>query len=153
MGSKFGYRISYSPHGILVEHFILSNNTQKIAIESTTAALNSPAIVHIENFDIRDITSIINSDTLFASGIINGEFTVSEWDKKLPAFTGHLEVAHFFLKQQPVGTITFTADKKDDQSINATVNLTDNGNDLKVKGNYYSITAHNSLMPPLTLLD
>jgi len=93
-----GNRISYSPHGILVEHFILSNNTQKIAIESTTAALNSPAIVHIENFDIRDITSIINSDTLFASGIINGEFTVSEWDKKIARLYRSFGSSTFFFK-------------------------------------------------------
>ncbi len=132
-----GNRLSYSPRGILAQNFILSNGIQKISVASISPVLNSPAVVHIENFDIRDVTTVFNSDTLFASGVINGEFTVSEWEKKLPAFTGHLELAHFFLLQQPVGTITFTADKKDDQAINASAVLTENGNDVKVKGTYY----------------
>ncbi|MEI9956184.1 MAG: translocation/assembly module TamB domain-containing protein [Ferruginibacter sp.] len=130
-------KLTYSPQGVLAENFILSNAAQKISIVSTTPTLNSPVDVVIENFDIKDITSILNSDTLLAAGLINAKFTISDFDKNLPAFTGTMELSKFFLMQQAVGTVKLSADKKDDNTINATVALTDNGNDMTVKGNYY----------------
>ncbi|MGC4101962.1 translocation/assembly module TamB domain-containing protein [Ferruginibacter sp.] len=130
-------KITYGAGGVLAENFILTNGEQKIAILSRNNVLNSPVDVTIDSFDIRDITSLFNNDTLFAAGVVNGKFSVSEFDKKIPAFTGNMELSKVAVMQQPVGTIKLFAAKQDDNTINATVDLSDNGNMMAVKGNYY----------------
>jgi hypothetical protein len=130
-------KIIYSPQGVLVNDFLLNNNMQKISITSRGNTFNSPIDFSVDSFNIKDITSILNTDTLLASGFISGKFTVSDFDKKLPSFTGNVELSQLQLMQQPVGNITISATKENDNQINAAVVLTENGNDVAIKGNYY----------------
>lgn len=130
-------KITWSSAGILVNNFILNYDSSKIAAASTAAALNSPIDVTISNFKIRDITSMINSDTLLASGTINGKFSIAEFNKKLPAFTGSINIDSLQFMQQPVGDIKLVTEKSSENAISATMALTGNGNDVNVKGDYY----------------
>ena len=130
-------KITYSPKGILVHNFLISNNSSSIAVASRENVLNSPVDVTIDNFKITDITSIINSDTLLASGIIDGKFSVSGFDKNLPAFTGNLQADSLKFMQQPIGTIKLFTEKVDENTITAAMGLTGNGNNADIKGNYY----------------
>ncbi len=132
-----GNRILYSPDGILVNNFSISNNDQKIIANSQQAVLNSPVDIAIENFNIKSITSFLNSDTLLAEGIINAQFSVSDFNKQLPAFTGNAAITQLQYKQQPVGDIKLFARKQDDNTINATLNLTGNGNKVDITSTYY----------------
>ncbi|HMG82315.1 MAG TPA: translocation/assembly module TamB domain-containing protein, partial [Ferruginibacter sp.] len=130
-------KIIYSPQGFLVNDFLLSDRMQKVSITSKQNVLNSPIDVSIDSFNIKDITSILNKDTLLASGFIKGNFTMGDFDKKLPSFTGNIEFVDLQIMQQPVGDIKITAQKINDNTINATASLTENGNDVIIKGNYY----------------
>ncbi|MBI3882749.1 MAG: translocation/assembly module TamB [Sphingobacteriales bacterium] len=130
-------KITYSPKGILVHNFIIANDTQKIIVRSTKDLLNSPVHISIDDFDVSTITSILNDDTLMATGTLNAELEISDFDKKLPSFDGTVELAGFQCMQQPVGDINITAQKKDDNTISATVALSDFNNDVKMRGNYY----------------
>ncbi len=130
-------KISYSPQGILVKDFFLENGKSKIAANSKTDIANCPIDIDIVNFDIKDITSIANSDTLMAAGIINGKINVSSFEKKLPAFVGNLTVDSFQFQQQPIGNIKFAAQNQTENTINASLELSGNGNVVTTKGNYY----------------
>ncbi|MDB5277533.1 MAG: hypothetical protein JWR61_2488 [Ferruginibacter sp.] len=130
-------KITYSPEGILVNNFLVSYDSSKIAAASRENVLNSPVDVTISSFKIRDITSMINGDTLLASGIINGKFSVAEFDKKLPAFTGNINADSLQFMQQPVGNIHLITEKSGEDIISAAMDLTGNGNKVNVKGAYY----------------
>ncbi|UEG50887.1 translocation/assembly module TamB domain-containing protein [Ferruginibacter lapsinanis] len=130
-------KISYSPQGILVHNFSLENGHSKISANSPENIINSPIDINIEKFDIKDIASIANRDTLLASGIINGKINVSDLDKKLPAFTGNLTVDGLQYMQQPIGDIKFSATNRTENTVAATLELTGNGNNVITKGNYY----------------
>lgn len=130
-------KITYSPDGILVNNFLVRYDSSRIAAASRENVLNSPIDVTISNFKIRDITSMINSDTLLASGIINGKFSISEFDKKLPAFTGNINADSLQYMQQPVGNIHLVTEKSGEDVITAAMDLTGNGNKVNVKGDYY----------------
>ena len=130
-------KISYSPKGILVNNFLLSNDSATIAVKSRENVLNSPIDIAIDNFKIKDITSMVNSDTLLASGIIDGKFSISEFEKKIPAFTGNLQVDSLQFMQQSIGTIKLNAEKSGENTITGGMDLTGNGNSVIVKGNYY----------------
>ncbi|MDN3654421.1 translocation/assembly module TamB domain-containing protein [Ferruginibacter paludis] len=130
-------KITYSPDGILVNNFLVSYDSSKIAAASRENVLNSPIDVTISNFKIRDITSMMNSDTLLASGVINGKFSVAEFNKKLPAFTGNINADSLQFMQQPVGNIHLITEKSSENVISAAMDLTGNGNEVNVKGDYY----------------
>ena len=130
-------KITWSPDGILVKDFLVRYDSSRISAASRENVLNSPIDVTITSFKIKDITSMINSDTLLASGTVNGKFSIAEFDKKLPAFTGNIKVDSLQFMQQPVGNIALFTEKSGENSITAKMNLTGNGNNVEVKGDYY----------------
>ena len=129
--------ISYSPQGLIIHNFSISNDTAKILINSRQEIVNSPIDIAIDNFNLKTISSIINNDTVFVSGIMDAKMEVNDLYKKLPAFTGNLTIADLAIMQQPVGTLTFSAAKQSEDNVTATLALNGHGNDITAKGNYY----------------
>lgn len=127
----------YSPAGFYVSDFIVSINQSTLNIQSEKKQEKSPIHVELKNFSVADITSILNKDTLLASGIINGNFKVSEFDKTLPSFEGALQIDQLFVHQHKVGNLVFAANKLDDNIIHANVKLSENDNDINIDGNYF----------------
>ena len=129
--------ISYSPNGLIIHNFLLTSDTAKISINSRQQIVNSPIDINIDNFNLKSISSIMNNDTVFISGVLDAKMEVSDLEKKLPAFTGNLTVTDLAFMQQPVGTLTASAAKQTENNVTATLALTGNGNDIAAKGNYY----------------
>ncbi len=129
--------ISYSPQGLIIHNFVVTSDTSKISINSRQEIVNSPIDIAIDNFNLKSISSIINHDTVFVSGILDAKLEVNDLSKKLPAFTGNLTIADLAFKQQPLGTLTATASKQSEDNVTGTVALNGNGNDITAKGNYY----------------
>ncbi|HOZ50508.1 MAG TPA: translocation/assembly module TamB domain-containing protein [Chitinophagaceae bacterium] len=130
-------KIYYSPEGFYIRDFNLSTNKSILNIQSEQEVVKSPIDVEIKNFSITDITSVLNKDTLLASGIINGNFKVSEFEKALPAYEGDLKIDQLFVKQNKVGNLVVTSKKIDDITIHANLKLIENENDISIDGNYY----------------
>ena len=129
--------ISYSPSGLIIHNFIITSDTSKISVNSRQETPNSPIDVAVDNFNLKSVSSIINKDTVFLSGILDAKLEVSDLNKKLPAFTGNLAVTDLAFKQQPIGTLTVSAAKESENNVSAMMALTGNGNDIAAKGNYY----------------
>lgn len=129
--------ITYSPQGLIINNFAMSSDTARIFINSRQPIANSPIDVTIDNFNIRSITSILSTDTLFATGIMDAKLTVSDLDKKIPGFTGTAQITDLTVKSQPIGNINFTAEKLTDANVSATMTLTGYGNNINARGNYY----------------
>lgn len=129
--------ISYSPAGLIIHNFIVTSDTSKISINSRQEIVNSPIDILIDNFNLKSISSILNNDTVFVSGVLDAKMEVSELNKKLPAFTGNLSVTNLAIMEQLLGTLTASAQKLSENNVTATVALMGIGNDISAKGNYY----------------
>lgn len=129
--------ISYSPQGLIIHNFSITSDTSKIFINSRQEIINSPIDIVIDNFNLKNISSIMNNDTIFVSGIMDAKMEVSDLNKKLPAFTGNLTITDMALKQQPVGNLSLWASKQSENNVAATLSINGNGNDISAKGNYY----------------
>ena len=129
--------ISYSPQEIIIHNFLLTSDTAKISINSRQQIPNSPIDILIDNFNLKSISSILNNDTVFVSGVLDAKMEVNDLNKKLPAFTGNLTVTDLAFMEQPVGNLSIFAEKQSENNITATLALTGNGNDITAKGNYY----------------
>ncbi len=129
--------ISYSPQGLIIHNFNLSSDTAKISINSRQEIVNSPIDMIIDNFNLKSISAILNNDTVFVSGVMDAKMEVSELNKKLPAFTGDLTITNLAVMEQPLGTLTASAQKKSERNVVAAMSLIGNGNDIAANGNYY----------------
>ena len=127
----------YSPRGIIVNNFLISSDTATIAIKSQQLVPNAPIDLDINNFNLKSISSIINKDTVFLSGVLDMKATVSDLDKVLPAFTGNVTVADLQFKQHPIGNLTFNAQKQSANNVSGELALLGTDNDISIKGNYY----------------
>ncbi len=133
--------ISYGPDGLLVNNFTIQSDTASISAKSQAQAPNSPIDIRIDNFNLRSISSLVSGDTLFASGILDADVLVSELNKSFPAFTGTASITDLVVMLQPVGNINGSAQKQGDDLITGKVDLTGNGNDVHLSGNYF-LTDH-----------
>ena len=129
--------ISYSPQGLIIHDFVITSDTSKISIASRQEVANSPIDINIDNFNLKSISSILNNDTVFVSGVLDAKMEVNDLSKKLPAFTGNLTVTDLAFMQQPLGVLTATASKQSENNVTAAITLQGNGNDISAKGNYY----------------
>lgn len=133
--------ISYGPQGLIVNNFLIQSDTASIAAKSQQPVPNSPVDIKIDNFNLQSISSLISGDTLFASGILDANVLLSELNKSFPAFTGTASINNLVVMLQPVGNIRGSAQKQGDDLISGKVDLTGNGNDVQLSGNYY-LTDH-----------
>lgn len=129
--------LSYSPKGIIVNNLLLTSDTASISIKSQQLVENSPIDINIDNFNLKSITSLISSDTLFIGGILDMKANLSDLDKPLPGFTGDASINDLEYKRHPVGNLTASAKKESDNIIAAKIALTGNGNDISASGNYH----------------
>ena len=129
--------INYSPAGLVIHNFSINSDTAKILINSRQATANSPIDIAIDNFNLKSISSIISTDTLLASGILDAKMEVADLNKTIPAFTGDFTVTGLEFKQQPLGTLKGSASKQSENNITAALTLQGNKNDIAAKGNYY----------------
>lgn len=129
--------ITYSPRGFMANQFRLGYRQSGVEIQSEQQVPNSPLNISINNFLISDITSLLNKDTLLATGVINGKARVSEFEKAVPAFVGNINIDSIFYKKNAIGNLAINTQKVNENNISADIILTGNENDVKVNGNYF----------------
>jgi hypothetical protein len=129
--------IEYSPAGLVVNNFLITSDTARIFIQSEQEKPNSPIAINIDNFNLSNLSSLVSSDTVFLSGILDVKARVDELDQPLPAFAGDATISGLMVENKPIGDIVMNAAKTDSNSIAANARLTGNGNDLLLKGKYY----------------
>ncbi|MEO6734122.1 MAG: translocation/assembly module TamB domain-containing protein [Ferruginibacter sp.] len=132
-----GNNISYSPEGIVVKDFILRKDSASISMLSQLNNANSPLEIILQNFNLRNIASAFSKDTLLLEGLANGKIQLSELDKKVPAFTGTIEVNNMSVLRSFLGNVQLAAVRQNDSTINTTLTVSGNENDFKWQGNYY----------------
>ncbi|MEP7107286.1 MAG: translocation/assembly module TamB domain-containing protein [Ferruginibacter sp.] len=130
-------RIRYTPRGILVTDFLLSNDSAKIALISQQNLAGSAIEISILNFDTRDIEGIFKKLTSIVSGILDAKILISGPGKMVPAFIGEASIRKFELMDQPVGDLRLNAQKVDENTIHGTLDLAENGNEVIAGGNFF----------------
>jgi translocation and assembly module TamB len=129
--------IKYSPEGLIIHDFLITSDTSRIFINSRQQIANSTIDVLIDNFNLKSVSSVLNNDTVFVSGIMDANLEVNDLNKTIPAFTGNLTITDLAIMQQLIGNVKAHAEKLSEDNIFANLSITGNGNDITAKGNYY----------------
>ena len=134
-----------------VRDFDISNNQQKISLNSTSTALNAPVLVSINNFRLSTVTAALDKDSLQLEGLLNAGFTVSDFKQTIPGMDGNLKLDSIIYQNIPVGNLALRANSIGGQ-VTVAGKLDGNGNNVDMNGTYNSNNIDLRLnMNPLSL--
>ena len=129
--------LQFGEKGILAKDFTITNSNQILSISSTTQQMNSPVKVDFKNFHIETLTRAAEQDSLQVGGVINGDATISNFQKSL-LFTSALNISDFSFKGDTVGNIAIKVNNQTENAFAAEVSITGKGNQVDMKGLYYT---------------
>ncbi|MEN2487925.1 translocation/assembly module TamB domain-containing protein [Flavobacterium sp. B11] len=127
--------IEFGEKRLYVNKFNLSNNGNELKIQSQGTQDNAPLQVDFVNFKIETIMNMVKKDELLMQGLINGNALVENVMTN-PTFTSDLKIDDFSFKGSKVGDLEIKVDNKTANTLAANVALSDEGNDLKLTGDY-----------------
>ena len=100
--------VSISPSGYIINNFSFQKSGQSIVINSHDPQQISPIDIRVENVDIGNLLAFTSmDDTTFAEGKINIAITIQQPIKKIPVFTGNVDVRNLTIQKIPVGDLRF----------------------------------------------
>ncbi|GAA3767037.1 translocation/assembly module TamB domain-containing protein [Flavobacterium ginsengiterrae] len=127
--------IEFGDKRLYINKFYLDNAGNQLKIQSEGSENNSPLKVEFVNFNIETIMNIVKKDEKLMQGLINGSAVV-ENVMTSPTFTSDLKIDDFVFKGDKVGDLEIKVDNKTANTLAANVALSDEGNDLKLTGDY-----------------
>lgn len=133
-------RIQISDKGIFVDNFKISKGNSQISLQSENQNFNSPLNINIDNFEIETLTKLIESDSLLASGRINGKVQVRDIQKNMN-LDADLKISELMVFGNPVGNLTAKVNSDSYQLMNANIELTGNNNQANAVGTFNSKTS------------
>ncbi len=129
--------LQFGSKGILAKDFTISNNSQVLSINSTAQEMNSPVKVDFKNFHIETLTRAAEQDSLQVGGTINGNATISNFQKS-PQFISALDINDFNFKGDTVGNIAIKVNNQTENAYAANVSIKGKGNQVDMDGIYYT---------------
>lgn len=130
-----GNEIRFGGSGVQATNFVLSNNDQRLSVNSTPPGLNNPLRVDFNNFRIETLTAMIKKDSLLVGGTINGNTLVRDFQTR-PVFTADMDVDNFNFRGDTVGNVALLVNNERADIFKARVNITGEGNQLDLIGDY-----------------
>jgi len=127
--------IEFGDKRLYINKFYLENSGNQLKIQSQGTENNAPLQVDFVNFKIETIMSMVKKDELLMQGLINGNALVENVMTN-PTFTSDLKIDDFTFKAEKVGDLEIKVDNKTANTLAATVALSDEGNDVKLTGDY-----------------
>ncbi len=127
--------IEFGDKRLYINKFYLDNAGNQLKIQSEGSENNAPLKVEFVNFNIETIMNIVKKDEKLMQGLINGSAVV-ENVMTSPTFTSDLKIDDFVFKGDKVGDLEIKVDNKTANTLAANVALSDEGNDLKLTGDY-----------------
>lgn len=129
--------LQFGGKGILARDFTISNNGQILSVNSNPQTLNAPINVKFTNFHIEDLAKIARQDSTLVGGTLNGDATVSDFQKS-PKFTANMNLTDFSFRQDTVGNVAIKVNNQTENAYAANVSITGKGNEVNLDGVYYT---------------
>ncbi|MBL7711420.1 MAG: translocation/assembly module TamB domain-containing protein [Chitinophagaceae bacterium] len=130
-------KIVFGPEGFYAKNVKLSGNGASIEVNSESPAFNVPLTASISNFRISDIMELVSGDTLFADGVLAGKAQLRQM-KPAPLIDADFTITNLSVLQDTIGNVALKATNNNENDINAELSVSGNGNDVQLKGDYYT---------------
>jgi hypothetical protein len=135
-----GNSIRFGNSGIQASNFTLSNNNQRMSINTTPPGFNNPLKIDFSNFKIETLTQIVKKDSLLVGGTMNGTATVSNFQTS-PIFTADMNIGDFNFRGDTIGNVALKVNNSRANTLAANASITGKGNQVDLNGFYYINTS------------
>jgi len=129
--------LQFGGKGLLAKDFTITNGGQVLSVNSDQQTMNAPMTVNFKNFKIETLTRAAEQDSLQVGGVIDGDVHLSNLQKAM-AFNANLNISNFNFKQDTVGNIAVKVNNQTADAYAADVTITGKGNQVNLKGLYYT---------------
>lgn len=130
-----GNEIRFGSGGIGATDFVLSNNNQRLSVNSTPPGLNNPLKIDFSNFKIESLTEMVKKDSLLVGGTISGSALVRNF-QTTPVFTADMKISDFNFRGDTLGAVAVKVNNERPDIFNANVSISGEGNQLDLVGDY-----------------
>lgn len=138
-----GNKIFIAGNNISASDFILSKNGQQLRVNSLSENAHAPMQADFSNFKLVTLTGLVQADSSLADGTINGRLTLIDLTSN-PIFTGDLTVTDLRIQNDTVGNVHVLVNNKVSNTYHTDITITGRGNDVRLAGNYYPMSANNN---------
>ncbi|MHA3789110.1 translocation/assembly module TamB domain-containing protein [Flavobacterium hauense] len=127
--------IRFGKDGIYANNFEMSSESGRLKLQSASESANAPLDVELDNFKIETLTNIINKQELKITGTLDGKAELRNLTTN-PVFTSDIDITDFAISKDTVGNIKIKVNNEIANTYTANVEITGNGNQAIIDGNY-----------------
>jgi hypothetical protein len=128
-----GNSIEFGKSGLRILNFFIEHNESKFIVESVHNRFNDDLNIAIQNFNISDISQIIEKDTAWVKGTVNGNVLLKRVAKSY-GLISDIKVNNLMVREVPIGNVSLTAERLDAGKFDLNLNLSGPDNNMTVNG-------------------
>ncbi|MFZ4400336.1 MAG: translocation/assembly module TamB domain-containing protein [Bacteroidales bacterium] len=142
--------IDFGQKGFLIHHFFINKAESQINISSLHNQFNDDLNVTFKNFKLNDISGIIEKDSNFISGVLEGDILLKRVNNTY-GITADAKISNIFIHKVPIGNIVIKADNSSEEKFDIDFKLLGAENNLTAKGYYFPDGGDHSINIKLAL--
>ena len=100
--------------GFVFTDFTISKDNQFLSINSQRPTPDAPLEIKVDSFQLADILSIINKDTLLADGKLHARVTIQQPIINFPGIDGTATIDSLTIQRVPVGDLNLKSTYQND---------------------------------------
>lgn len=127
--------LRFGKDGIYANNFEMSSDSGSIKLQSASETPNAPLNVEMQNFKIETLTNMVSKEELKISGTMDGKAEVRNLTAS-PVFTSDLNINNLAISKDTVGDIKIRVNNEIANTYTADVEITGQGNQANIDGNY-----------------
>jgi len=127
--------IKVGKQGFLIHHFNISKAGSEININSVNDKFKDDLSIGIKNFKLDDISRIIEKDTSFVKGNVDGQVLLKSVNNTY-GIIADAQISNLIVREVPIGNLSLKADNPRAERFDISVNLSGAENNLTANGYY-----------------
>lgn len=127
------HSIEFGKSGLRIHNFFIEHNESKFIVESVHNRFNDDLNIAMKDFNISDISQIIEKDTALVKGTINGDVLLKRVAESY-GLISDIKVNNLIVREVPIGNVSLKAERVDAGKFNLDLNLSGPDNNMTVSG-------------------
>ena len=128
--------LEFRKEGFFIHDMFISNNGSQINISSVNNQYNNDLNVEIKDFQLDNLSRIIEKDTSLVKGTVNGNILLKKLDN-VYGFISNATINNLIIRDVPIGNLTVSAKDPASDKIDVDLSLSGADNNLTASG-YFS---------------
>ncbi len=125
--------IEFGDEGFLIHNLFIKNAVSQVKVASVNQHFNDDLNIELNNFKLDDISRVIEKDTSFIKGTIDGNVLLKMANNTY-GLIGDVKISNLMVREVPVGDVTVKAINPETGRFDLDVNLSGPDNNLSATG-------------------